>query len=125
LRSNGELASSLKAWIAGDDLDAVTPNGIRVQFISTLGSFTRQVPSGIHTNTLYDLAFRGTKGRNSEFELLINNAVIPQTDTPAQLQDGVTIHVHFPEARNGGDSNTGEKSEKMCLIKVYKEYENV
>jgi hypothetical protein len=102
-----------------------------VRFFSRLGSFNRQVPRSLSISILYRLAFRGMKGRHAQFELHFKNAMLEPTESTlasANIRNNSVIHIDVPETRspNAAPSDAVDADlEELCLIKVYKNYDQV
>lgn len=138
MRRNAALADRVKKWVDGEDLlqTSSTLNANRrswrdpylsIQFFSRLGSFTRRVPSSASTATLYRLAFRGMKGRHSQFDLHSNGMVLGSSTSsglPSSLKTGSIIHINIHEnmlptpPTSQGIAPQAE-FEDICLVKVY------
>jgi hypothetical protein len=86
-----------------------------------LGSWTKRLPGSATMGTLYQLVFRLTKGRYSEFELHHKNALLPfSTDTVSEIIDhSHSVYVTLQEAKTSSAAST--KTEDLCLVKVYDE----
>jgi hypothetical protein len=150
LRANGQLANQVKDWINGSDLIQSVPaedstasssrtrsssganqQMMTVRFFSRLGSFNRQVPRTLSINTLYRLAFRGMKGRHAKFELNFKSALLEPSESTlasASIRHNSVIHIDVPEARTAEVAPPDAADadlEELCLIKVYRNYDQM
>jgi hypothetical protein len=142
LRVNGELAIQVRDWIGGNDLvqsapavaaaasSSQSPRPMTVRFFSRLGSFNRQVPRTTSLNTLYRIAFRGLKGRHTQFELHFKSALLEPSESSlesATIRHNSIIHIDVPDTRSAKPvaEAINAELEELCLIKVYRNYDQM
>ncbi|KAH7403530.1 hypothetical protein BKA64DRAFT_669265 [Cadophora sp. MPI-SDFR-AT-0126] len=140
LRSNGELLIKIKAWIGGEDIvrghtdqsssTRSSSGTITVRFFSRLGDFARKVPRTLSVRDLYKIAFRGMKGRHTNFQMHCKNVFLSpaeQSLSVANISDNSIIHINVPDESSGTNSSgSGDgKFEELCLIKVFHKTDKV
>jgi len=146
LKSNGQLANEIKNWINGEDIQQPPVRSskrlrfslsgdkkIDIQFFSRMGSFGRRIPTSLAVNDLYSMAFRGLKGRHTRFGLHSNNVVIKPSQkkiSSLNIVDGSIIHINIDsstltDSQKKTDATSDTAFEELCLIKVYKQPDDI
>jgi len=143
LRTNRVMTRNVREWVRGDALintskmrpgtsrsrSGHTSRSMKIQFLSSQDTFKREVREDMSVSTLYDLAFRGLKGRFPNFSLQFLDKVLDVEETTlgkAGLRDESVVHIAFPEASltdrqfsQSGRSNSETSADAMCLVKVF------
>ena len=93
-------------------------------FTSTLGQFSRLVSTQISAKTLYEIAFRGTSGHSSEFNLRFDDEILKANDVPIVdlgIEDGSEIHVEvlLKNTLTRTAASAAARGGRLSLIKVY------
>ena len=132
LRANGAIANQIRHWVAGTEVMAFQappesrtstgrlPGMISLDFFSQLGEFSRAVPRTIPIQNLYEIAFRGIKGRQTRLQLHFNNQVLLPSEieiSTTGITNGSVIHISCPDDLRAGPNTT--RMEDLCLVKVY------
>src|SRR2546421_4755611 len=142
LRTNRVMTRNVREWVRGDAVlntpkmrlgtsrsrSGHTSRTMKIQFLSSQDTFKREVREDMSVSTLYDLAFRGLKGRFPNFSLQFLDKVLDAEDTTlgkVGLRDESVVHIAFPEAsltgrqssQSGSSSKTG--ADALCLVKVF------
>ncbi|KAF2463700.1 uncharacterized protein BDR25DRAFT_245013 [Lindgomyces ingoldianus] len=123
LRPNVQMKNDIQAWIRGSDIIrsyAPVPNShLSVTFKSPLTTWTISLPVAITLKDLYQISFRGTKGRYSKFGLYHRNALLSPSGERAQLHISSNHDVFIkPEDSSAAIAMSGQ-AEDLCLVKVY------
>jgi ubiquitin-protein ligase/uncharacterized protein YegL len=142
LRTNRVMTRNVREWVRGDAIinTSKTRPGtsrlrsvpisktLKIQFLSSQDTFKREVREDMPVSALYDLAFRGLKGRFPNFSLQFLDKVLDADDATlgkVGLRDESVVHIAFPEASLTGRpfSQSGSSSETsadtLCLVKVF------
>lgn len=143
LAHNEDVSDAAASWIKGEGLTSSDGSAgdegpiskrprtqaIEIVFESRVHTFRRKVPPSLSLQGLYQLAFRGLKGRYSIFQLSSQRCgtVRPTTDqtlSSTHFKDGdhVTIRIADDSAASvsaGGSLSTAFRNSQSCLIKVY------
>src|SRR2546421_10713601 len=143
LRANRVMTRNVREWVRGDAIVNTskkrpgtsrsrsghnTSATMAIQFLSSQDTFKREVREDMSVSSLYDLAFRGLKGRFPNFSLqFLDNVLDAENATLGEvgLHDESVVHIAFPEASLNGQpfSQSGSRSESgadaMCLVKIF------
>ncbi|KAI8940670.1 hypothetical protein NX059_001941 [Plenodomus lindquistii] len=93
---------------------------LQVLFKSPVGDSILALPRDVTAQELWEVAFRLTKGRYTNFELQHKNAKIANTQNTIGNIIDVAHPVFIVQFQNPRRSdNTGSETEELCLIKVY------
>lgn len=122
---NVVVKESVNSWIKGETIlsgsDPSYTSGFTVTFKSPLDQWVVQLPAttNVTVGDMYELAFRGTKGRYSEFELHHSNTfLLPSEELVRPYLGGDCVVIITPMGSNATQS-TGDNFEQLCLVKVY------
>lgn len=137
LTRDNKLAERANAWVQAEDLIGAAINGerlkrrrtsvstaISITFVGSSSTFSRAIPKSISLEDLYKIAFRGMRGRHTNFVLTHNSVrLVPSRASSAEAvgiadNDSVNILV-FPEGQ------AGQSSAVLCLTKVYDEFDEM
>ncbi|QDS73995.1 hypothetical protein FKW77_008649 [Venturia effusa] len=140
LSTDRRLIKDVLEWVNGEDLvcneqeqppkkksQSQKPRSVVVTFQSRQGTFDRTVSGDMALSALYELAFRGLRGRYPDFNLsLANDVVLPasaSTISSFGIISSVRITVSLPGPSPSGleavtaNYSTGEGD--LCLVKVF------
>jgi len=127
LRPNYALKGSIVGWIKGAEIVSKYPSGsgeITICFKSPLFTLTATLPSSITLDDLYEMAFRMSKGRYQAFVLNQRNTLlIPSTELAMPYVNTGDAVVVAP-VESGASSTAHGENEDLCLVKVYRGYNN-
>jgi ubiquitin-protein ligase/uncharacterized protein YegL len=101
---------------------------IKIKFISFQGEFEQYFYQSTSVSTLYDVAFRGLKGRHSDFSLHFRGqALLPDERSLSQrnIQDGSVIDIILAPSQFDSSSSSLERGDGRCLIKVFSSAETL
>lgn len=142
-------ADQASSWILGEDLlDApgTRPDGtiasppfkrrrtstsdvINITMSSQADTFTRVVPVSMCLADLYALAFRGMRGRHTLFQLYLHEIALGascERISTRGIPQGATVQIRVPNIGNLPDiSGRNVHDDRLCLVKVYRSYENM
>jgi hypothetical protein len=143
LSTDRKLTKDVHEWVDGIDLVSSTqdslpkkkrrmPKGsepsLNVQFVSRQGMFQRSLHPDASLSTLYEVAFRGLRGRYAEFDLSLDGEIhLPATKDSSIASNGILnnsqVQVILPTAsKNGKEPLTNSRTPSdtdLCLVKVY------
>ncbi|GIZ49599.1 hypothetical protein CKM354_001262900 [Cercospora kikuchii] len=145
LVANDELASAVISWIRGADMqEASQPPAkkarltlpeqrAKITFLSKDGAFDREINSETTVADLYQLAFRGLKGRFMAFQLALHDSTAvdpsPSLAHSHNINDGDQIFIRIADENSttSGDSSHSAsgsgQADDHALIKVYRHEE--
>jgi ubiquitin-protein ligase len=99
---------------------------ITIRFVSSQGTFEREVPKTTTAETLYHIVFRGLRGRYADFDLRLKGRILPLnavflSAAPYHIEDQELINIILPTTNQIDEiaSSGGAVRIKRCLIKVY------
>lgn len=143
LRSNRQLSNEVNAWIHGADIVTVHEGDARpskrarsssgsagpfgITFFGSMGSFNRQILPSFTLNDLYRVAYRGQRGRRTDFRLHLDNVYLMPSEESVlsvNLQNNSRVHIDFGDKPSNGTTQA-EAAPELCLIKVYTSYDEV
>lgn len=147
IRRNRQLSNEIEAWVRAEDIlgtaadarprkrsrtssDGSSTAVVTVQFFSEMGSFNREVSLSASVSDLYKVAFRGLKGRQTRFELLLGSTRVKPSTNPISMvgiTDGSELRINTQSSVATPDRKFAPnvKADELCLIKVYETYDNV
>ncbi|KAI5244656.1 hypothetical protein E4T43_03593 [Aureobasidium subglaciale] len=129
LRSHLKLAEQADKWLQGEDLVEPEERPLSkrrrtdsniITFSSSNHRFQRALAPTTSLLDLYKIAFRGMRGRNSNFQLSFNTILVPsaQTISSASITGGSVVRIAIANDVNAIQIETSQSS----LVKVYREY---
>lgn len=137
LRRHQPLYYQTKRWLSGEDiLEAAPPPrkrprvanlrsaaDLNLNFVTPAGTFSRKVPSTLSLADLYKLAYRGMRGVQRSFSLHLQGSLLKSSDQQLashKITSGSEIVANIHTALEHTSMTPENRSERMCLIKVYK-----
>ncbi|KAH7087509.1 hypothetical protein FB567DRAFT_346883 [Paraphoma chrysanthemicola] len=125
LRSNTQKKGEIAAWISGSDITSRYKNlrgdsgMLRVSIKSPLNTWSLLLPRNLKQQELWELSFRLTKGRYTQFELQHRNSRL----APSQQSIGASVNTDHPvfitPLETTPSSARNDATEELCLVKVY------
>lgn len=138
LRPDHRLAQQVADWVEGKDILIPVQDGAGipqtqvfaagghydVEMSGRLHTFVCRVPTVLTVNKLYNLAYRGMKGRYSQFQLLHGTRVLRPSEATIfsqRIRDSAKIRIQVQEDEQGEalQSPAQTQMDELCLIKVY------
>jgi hypothetical protein len=124
LRPNVQIQQSIHTFFNGTSILAeystLKQESSIIKIKSPLGLWVKELPGSVTMRTLYELAFRLTRGRYTKFKLRHKSSVLRfSLATVSEIIDRRhSVYVTPQEAETA--SATSTETEDLCLVKIYK-----
>ncbi|KAF2087739.1 hypothetical protein K490DRAFT_41720 [Saccharata proteae CBS 121410] len=134
-----DLANRINSWIMAADIlkpqdqripGSTSTHRLEIQIMTRTGTFNRKVTRDLTLKQLYQVVFRGMKGRYTNFSLSCAGTSFGSSRrliASTNIRQGSTIHTYICEpladSAREGISDSGPRGsvnlDEMCLIKVF------
>jgi Mg-chelatase subunit ChlD len=121
LEPQSEVNDLAHQWLLAKDLQADHREAslISVTFVAASSLFNRRISPRMTVLDLYEMAFRGMRGRHAKFQLSINNNAFAPTVTDAISSLGIVHGSNLDITIDGANTFSQDQGAAPCLIKIY------